>query len=214
MALWRDGSALGRAIADPRSHAERLPLEAVQFLAAQDLTLQDIDAFVVISGPGSFTGLRVGVSAVQGWAFATGRPVAAVPTLAALVASVPVSDRAGIVVVPCLDGLRGEVFYGAWRDGEQVLEAAVGRPDLAVAAVQAVADGAPVVFAGDVAEKYEAAWAAARWLAVAPVMTLAEAAAREVAAGRFAAGPPHAVRLMYVRRTDAEIMRERGGVRP
>lgn len=213
MAVWRDNIAVGRAGTDPRSHAERLPLEAVDWLAAQGLTLTDVDAFIVIAGPGSFTGLRVGLSAVQGWAFATGRQVAAVPTLDALVASLPADVTDGRVVVPCVDGLRGEVFYGAWRDGVPLLGAEVGRPDDVIVAVRDVADDAPVVVAGDGAEKYAAQWTAAGWVSAQPVMTLAEAAAGLVAAGRFTAGPPHAARAMYVRRTDAELMRERGGRR-
>lgn len=213
MALWRDGIATGRVGADPRSHAERLPNEAIDLLAARGLTLKDVDTFIVLAGPGSFTGLRVGVSAVQGWAFATSRPVAAVPTLDALVRSVPAAARHGHVVVPCLDGLRGEVFYSAWRDGEPLIAPAVGRPEDVVAAVDALAGGTAVVVAGDGAEKYPEAWAAARWIAVTPEMTLAEAAAQLVAEDRVAVGPPHAARPNYVRRTDAEIMRERGGSR-
>ena len=213
MALWRAGTAVGRVGADPRSHAERLPLEAVGWLAEHGLTLPDVEAFVVVSGPGSFTGLRVGVSAVQGWAFATGRPVAAVPTLAALVASLPATTDAARVVVPCVDGLRGEVFYGAWRAGEMLLDAAVGRPEDVIEAVRAAAPGAPIVVAGDGALKYAVAWNAVQWASVDPCMTLAESAVRLVADGRVDTGAPHAARPLYVRRPDAEVVRERAGRR-
>ena len=233
MALWQDGSASGTEGTDTRSHAERLPMEAVTWLAGRGLTLADIEVFVVVAGPGSFTGLRVGIAAVQGWAFATGRNVVTVPTLDALVASLPkldalvaslpkrdalvasVPEPSAIdsVIVPCLDGLRGEVFYGAWQNGERLIDAAVGRPDAVVAAIRAVAAGAAVVISGDGAVKYAGDWTAAGWRQVAPGMPLAEAAVGLAAAGRFPAGAPHAARPMYVRRPDAEIVRERGGRR-
>src|SRR6478736_3376025 len=117
MAIWQNGAAEGRAGSDPRSHAERLPLEAVVWLVDHGVTMADIDVFVVVAGPGSFTGLRVGIAAAQGWAFATNRQIAAVPTLDALVRSLGSVARAGECIVPCVDGLRGEVFYGVWRDG-------------------------------------------------------------------------------------------------
>ncbi len=209
MAIWQNGRVVSRAGADTRSHAERLPTEAVDILAAEGLTLADVDVFVVVAGPGSFTGLRVGVSAVQGWALALGRAVAAVPTLSALVASIAEDVTSDTVLVPCMDGLRGEVYFGAWRAGVPVIDASVGRPDDVIAAVGAVADGAPIVVTGDGAVKYAAAWTAAGWREVEPRMTIAEAAVRMVADRRVAVGPPHAARPIYVRRTDAEIVRER-----
>lgn len=211
MSVWRDGTSVGHTVVDARSHAERQPLEAVTWLGEQGLTLSQIETFVVIAGPGSFTGLRVGVAAVQGWAFATGRPVAAVPTLAALAQSLALADARDAVVVPCMDGLRGEVFWGAWADGVALLDAAVGAPADAVASVAAVAAGRPVVVAGDGADRHPDVWRAAGWRLVEPALTLAESAVRLVAAGHYAAASPHAVRPLYVRRTDAEIMRERRG---
>jgi tRNA threonylcarbamoyladenosine biosynthesis protein TsaB len=213
LAIWRDGTSTGRAGDDPRSHAERLPREAVDWLAEQGATLADVDVFVIVAGPGSFTGLRVGVSAVQGWAFATGKPVAAVQTLDAVVASVSDADRNGRILVPCMDALRGEVFFGAWRGDTELIDARVGRRDEVIAAVREAAAGAEIAMTGDGAEKYGGAWTEAGWRAVSPAMTLAEAAARLVADRRVTAGPPHAARLHYVRKSDAELVRERGGRR-
>ena len=215
MALWRDGAATGRPGADTRSHAERLPLEAMAFLSEHGCALAAIHRFVVVAGPGSFTGLRVGVAAVQGWAMATGRMVAAVPTLDALVHSLG-ETASEELIVSCLDGLRGEVFYGAWRGGHCVLPVTVGAPERAVADVSGVADVARVVIAGDGADRYASVWASAGWTPRAPRMTLAEAAARMAAADDANAMLPHAVRPNYVRRSDAEVVRDRksGIIRP
>jgi tRNA A37 threonylcarbamoyladenosine modification protein TsaB len=65
MALWRDGVVTSTSGTDPRSHAERLPLEAMEWLALHGAALDTIDVFVVVAGPGSFTGLRVGVACVR-----------------------------------------------------------------------------------------------------------------------------------------------------
>jgi tRNA threonylcarbamoyladenosine biosynthesis protein TsaB len=158
MGLWRDGAVIGRPGADTRSHAERLPLEAEAFLAEHGCTFADIDRFVVVSGPGSFTGLRVGVAAVQGWAFALNRPVTTVGSLEALVeAMTPLSTEVAetTLIVPCLDGLRGEVFFGAWWQGTALRAADVGAPAQAIEVVQALLPaGATVAITGDGASRY------------------------------------------------------------
>src|SRR5688572_659244 len=116
VAIRDDGVCHAHATADPgRTHAERLPGELVDALAATGRTLADVDLFAVVSGPGSFTGLRVGIAAIQGLALATGRPVVAVPTLEALAAPLLRQAAADRLVVPCLDGQRGEVFLAAYE---------------------------------------------------------------------------------------------------
>lgn len=213
MALWRDGAATGVAHHDARSHAERLPREAQAWLAASGAALASVDQFVVVIGPGSFTGLRVGIAAAQGWALALARPLAAVPTMDAMVRSLGERVADDTVVVPCVDGQRGEVFFGAWDAAAMQIDAAVAKPVDVVAQVRAIAQGRRVHIAGDGAVRYAAEWAAAGWTLVTPEMTLAEGALRLVVEARVVAGAPHAVRPLYVRRTDAEINRERGGRR-
>ena len=81
-------------------------------LAKVNLKLAEIDLFAVAAGPGSFTGIRVGVAAAQGWAQATGRPVCGVSVLAAMVEEArPPADWA----VPVLDARRGEFILGVFR---------------------------------------------------------------------------------------------------
>ena len=69
------------------------------------------DLFAVNSGPGSFTGLRVGLTAAKGWAEAYGKPVAAISALEAVAAE----SRGGSVLLPVLDARRGEVYFGFYR---------------------------------------------------------------------------------------------------
>jgi len=67
-----------------RTHAQRLPSEIVALLASHELRLSDIDLFAVASGPGSFTGLRVGIATMQGFALVGRRPMVGISALAAL----------------------------------------------------------------------------------------------------------------------------------
>ena len=136
-----------------RTHAERLPLEAVSFLAEHGLTLGDVDLFAVVAGPGSFTGIRVGVAAVQGLALASGRLVVSVPTLEALADGwIPAAPHETAAVFGCLDGQRDEVFFAAWArkggpvSGQAVLiPPQVGRTDEFQRAIATVPAGLPVV---------------------------------------------------------------------
>lgn len=215
MALWRDGVVSACAGDDPRSHAERLPDEAVAWLAGHGVRLADVTAFVVVSGPGSFTGLRVGVATVQGWAAALARPVHAVPTLAAVFRACPADAAPDALVVPAVDGHRAEVFYALvepdaarWR-----IPPTVGTAADAIAHVGSLAAGRRVVVTGNAADHYGAAFTDAGWAIVAPAMPLAEAAARLAADGTIPSGGRGEIRLEYVRRTDAEVNRERQAAR-
>jgi tRNA threonylcarbamoyladenosine biosynthesis protein TsaB len=76
------------------------------------LDLGDFDLFAVAAGPGSFTGLRVGLAAIKGWAEVYVKPIAAVSGLAAVAAQ---STSRSPIVVPVLDAHRGQVYFGIYR---------------------------------------------------------------------------------------------------
>lgn len=216
MALWRGSpaNAVESAVhADARSHAERLPLEAIGWLSSVGVSLSQLDAFAVVAGPGSFTGLRVGVAAVQGWAFAMGKPVIGVPTLDALASDAAVSGLRDVLVVPMIDGQRSEVFYSVWRNGVEVSPAAALRPAEAIAAVSAAFPGTAVVVIGDGLIKYGALIDEAGWSRREMSAPLAASAVRLAAEGRYPAATPHAIRPVYVRRPDAEEHRAAKGAK-
>jgi tRNA threonylcarbamoyladenosine biosynthesis protein TsaB len=98
---------------DERVHSERLLPAVDQLLRVADLSLDEIEVFAVSVGPGSFTGLRIGLATVKGLALGSDRLVAAVPTLAALTVA-----AAGAVgpVAALLDARRDEV-YAACLEG-------------------------------------------------------------------------------------------------
>ena len=99
VALVEDGRVVAEEAGDARrSHAERLPADLIKLLGARGLTASDVDLFAVAGGPGSFTGLRIGIATVQGLAFVTRRQVVAVSILEALAQTAGRDAQAGTVV--------------------------------------------------------------------------------------------------------------------
>ena len=94
------------------THSERLMPAIDRLLGDAGWGARDLQALAVAVGPGSFTGLRIGLSAVKGLALALGIPVAAVPTLDAMAASLPF---ASLPVCPVLDARRGPPGSAARR---------------------------------------------------------------------------------------------------
>ncbi len=114
-ALVRGEALLGeRAVERGRPTAESLLPALDALLADLGVALAAVEGFAVSIGPGSFTGLRIGVATVKGLAFGTGRRAIGVPTLAALARMAP----AGGPVVALLDARRGEVYAAGFEDGK------------------------------------------------------------------------------------------------
>lgn len=127
------------------THSERL-LSAVDHLLADcGLAPADLEGLAVSVGPGSFTGLRVGLATVKGLAMALDLPVAPVPTLDALAARLPFADAP---VCPILDARKSEVYlsFYRWRGDHMHRE----RDYLALPPEFAAAElSAPVILLGD-----------------------------------------------------------------
>ena len=225
VALRSAHALLGWASGDPeRTHGERLPGDLLALLSAHETDLHEVEVFAVCTGPGSFTGLRVGLATIQGFALATGRPVIAVPTLEALahagLEQQPPQGRRPTLVVPWMDAHRGEVFGAVYRvDQDGVVRehhpSAVGTTDVLLQEWEPVLKASPVLFVGNAVDGARLAIADALG-AEAAVQTLpsmpplAPTAARLAQArGADAATSPHAIRPVYVRRPDAELARDR-----
>lgn len=236
VALWRDGRTLEEHAGDPaRTHGQRLPRELLEVLASQHLRLADVDLYAVAAGPGSFTGLRVGIATIQGLAFANGRAVVAVSTLDALgLAGVrtsrPTSDP--LLMAAWMDAQRDEVFSQLYEvaaerpatlPDERHLRSlegpAVDRPDRTLDRWRPLVGARRIAFIGEGAARYrdligqrfgERVLVAADAPALAAV--IAEIAARRAEAGEAIA--PHAIRPVYVRRPDAELARDRSKSAP
>ena len=114
VALMDDSSGL---IAEVRlnvksTHSERLMTEIDHLLRQAGLKISDIDVFAVAIGPGSFTGLRIGLSTVKGFSYATGKPIVSVPTLEALAWNFPYCIYP---VCTMLDARKKEVYTALFK---------------------------------------------------------------------------------------------------
>jgi tRNA threonylcarbamoyladenosine biosynthesis protein TsaB len=190
------------------THSERLMFAIDAVLQQSDLTLDAVDAFAVAIGPGSFTGLRIGLSTVKGLSYATGRPIVTVPTLDAFALNFAYSAHP---VCLMLDARKSEVYAAvfSWgRDGlERILAERSVRPEELIREL----DGT-VLFAGEGASIYahvirdmlgnRAIMASADKMVPSPanvaVIGLAKALKKEFTE------PAEAVPL-YIRKSEAEV---------
>jgi tRNA threonylcarbamoyladenosine biosynthesis protein TsaB len=122
----------------PGHMAELLPL-AQALLAEAGIAWPALDRLAVGVGPGTFTGLRIGVATARALAHAHDIPLVPVSTLRSLAAGAEGQDPAGAPVLAVLDARRGEAFAAAWGTGEQaLLPPAALTPDALVQAVSAL----------------------------------------------------------------------------
>jgi tRNA threonylcarbamoyladenosine biosynthesis protein TsaB len=120
---------------EPNAHAERVLGLIERALADAGMTRASLDRIAVGVGPGSFTGLRVGIALAEGIALGLERPLVGVGSLRAMAYTVPETDTRTRVAV--LDARRGELFIAAYApNGDEVLAPAALTPDGARELVQ------------------------------------------------------------------------------
>ncbi len=188
-----------------RTYAARLVPEIAALLDGRQATLRDIEAIVVVSGPGSFTGIRIGLSTAKGLAEAAGIPLIAVSRLALLANSTGLPN-----VLAAVDAGRGEFYVGEYRDGVNLGEKLFSGAETLDAARRS---GAGVVVCEEsLADGGTVATAARAALAVCgpvSVQTPDAAEALRFALARFRAGRFDDVETLqanYLRRSDAEVV--------
>ncbi len=116
VAILRDGVLVGERTDQVERNRTGLLTVVDSLFSELGLTPQSLDAVAVGAGPGSFTGLRIGMATAKGIAFAIGKPLWAVSSLAALAHA---ALRADETIVAVLDARRGEVYAGAYRRHER-----------------------------------------------------------------------------------------------
>lgn len=113
VAIADNGILMGEyVIRNQRKHSQNIMMMTERLFDDLGMDISEIDVFSVTSGPGSFTGLRIGISSVRAFAQAMKKPVAPVNTLEALAYNFSLSDA---VIVPMLDARRDEVFTAAYE---------------------------------------------------------------------------------------------------
>jgi tRNA threonylcarbamoyladenosine biosynthesis protein TsaB len=210
-AITRDGIVIREVRGDARRpHDTRLPGDLIALLDDVRIELHSVDAYAVATGPGSFTGLRIGIATMQGLAFAARKPLLGVSGFDALARTV----RGAPAVATWVDAWRGEVFAARYENDVEVDPPSVEKPDSVLARIVS-----PTLFIGDAVPVYADAILRAcgtrASLADPPAPALAATIAR-LATEQFRAGlrpPPDDIRPLYIRRPDAERVRDGRPVR-
>jgi tRNA threonylcarbamoyladenosine biosynthesis protein TsaB len=211
VAALRGTDVLAELSGDPeRTHGERLPEDLRRVLGAASLRIEDVELFSVAAGPGSFTGLRVGIATAQGLAMARARRVVAVSALEALAR---VAANQGAPIAAWMDAQRGEVFSEVYApDGNAVVSPAESvLPATLLDRWHAGFEGATPVFVGDGAVRYRMDITASlgQGTRILHPPPLAGLIGQIAASHPERAVLPHAVVPIYIRRPDAELARAR-----
>ena len=156
VALAADGKLLGEIVTNSAlTHSETVMPAVDELLSRENISCAEIDRFAAVAGPGSFTGVRIGVCVVKALAHAAGKPCVRVNALEALAVG---AWGAGDAVCPILDARRGQVYCAAfeYRDGAGMPARIL--PDAAIPLEELLArlpGGRSVLFTGDGVAVYE-----------------------------------------------------------
>jgi tRNA threonylcarbamoyladenosine biosynthesis protein TsaB len=223
VALVEDDRVIAEREGDAtRTHAQRLPGEITDLFQAWGILASDVDLFAVAVGPGSFTGLRIGIATIQGLALVGARPVAPISALEALAQIGSADEPQGAIVGVWMDALRRDVFSALYRVGPgplydpsrlvEIEPPAVGAPVTTLERWRSVFGSTRPLLVGDGAVRY-----GREALEAAPAVRLMSPAPLGAAIGRMAIAAaqlgrivhPAGIQPLYVRRPDAEVDRER-----
>ncbi|HSQ78783.1 MAG TPA: tRNA (adenosine(37)-N6)-threonylcarbamoyltransferase complex dimerization subunit type 1 TsaB, partial [Nitrospirota bacterium] len=193
-------------------HSERLMSTVDRVLKDTGIAIADFGGFAVAIGPGSFTGLRIGLSTVKGLALATGKPVAAVPTLRALAWNIP---YAAYPVCPMLDARKNEVYAALYTfDGAAFAQV---MPEMTIS-IRELAEkiSRKTLFTGEAAHLYRreieqqfgnAALFAPLSAALPSAATVAEIGLDMIKDGKQT--DPDSLTPLYIRKPEAEVAWEK-----
>lgn len=190
------------------THSSRLTASIEVLLKSLQWTLADLDGFAVTPGPGSFTGIRIGLSTIQAFAFASGKPIAPVSSLRAM--AWKLRNDGVMLAAPMHDAKKGEIYAALYAFGRTGMKAVVPEAAYAPDRFRALLPrGRKVLFIGggfpvltEVLNRSEKSRAvvSGRTPFIAPEVALLGAV--EIAAGRGV--PPDRLEPLYLRRSQAE----------
>jgi len=199
------------AAGSPVGHGGRLPGALGDLLTAEGLSLPDVEGYAIGVGPGSFTGLRIGLATWKGLAYANRRPIAGASSLAAMALAAAPDAPAGALLVPLLDAKKGEVYAGFYRAEGGTVRAQEPEAALSPAALADRLAAHPEALAfGEGYAAFEAALAGKvqrlRTAIDAPSATaVAALAACKLVGAAYDAQALFALEPHYVRKSEAEV---------
>jgi tRNA threonylcarbamoyladenosine biosynthesis protein TsaB len=196
-------------------HGDRLPEALTLLLQALDRRIADVEGYAVGLGPGSFTGLRVGLATWKGLAYANRRPIAGASSLAAMALAAAPDAPEGALLVPLLDARKGELYAGFYRQRGEGVEPVA--PEVALAPQPLLervgalrGEGAMPLAFGEGYDAHEAALSGrlvrlGTAIATPPADAVARLAAPRLAGAPFDASALYALEPHYVRPSEAEV---------
>jgi len=194
------------------THSERLMATVDRVLSDTGIPISRINGFAVAIGPGSFTGLRIGVSTVKGLALATGKPVAAVPTLKALAWNVPYT---AYTICTILDARKNEVYAALYQYDRTDLAQKMPETVISLAKLSGQISGM-TVFTGEASLVYhdtlEKLFGARALFAPLTAVLPSAAAIAEIGYGMISHGrhaDTDSLTPLYIRRPEAEVAWEK-----
>jgi len=98
---------------DRKTHSQKLVPMLQELLDSMKMTLADVDIFAAVTGPGSFTGLRIGVTTIKALAYAARKPVAGITSLDALANAVAAAE--GTIICPLMDARNNQVYTALYK---------------------------------------------------------------------------------------------------
>jgi tRNA threonylcarbamoyladenosine biosynthesis protein TsaB len=120
------------ALRGPPAHARELLPAVAEAMRRADTEIDDLAAIAVGVGPGSFTGLRIGIATARALAGAAGLPIRPVLSLAALAAAIEEGPPPYVLALPLIDAKRGELFAGLYEGGRPLIEPFAAPPEQVV----------------------------------------------------------------------------------
>ena len=191
-----------------QTHSKHLMDMVDKVVSFSGLTISELDGFAVTRGPGTFTGLRIGISTIKGLAVASGKPVVGISSLEALATQ---CTFASYLICPLIDARKGEVYFARYRFSGGVLKKVIGAgvlpPGDAVSNINE-----PSLFVGNGAKLYhdiiaqkvgEQAYFALPWQNTIRALTVAQ-----LSIGRFEKKDTDDIAMFvpqYIRKSDAEL---------
>lgn len=154
--LGKDGAVLDfRADYEKNSHARKVTVLVEELLNANNVTYEELGAIAVSAGPGSYTGLRIGVSAAKGYCYALNKPLIAVPTLQSIAEGIRHATTNASFYLPLIDARRMDVYAAVYdANGNEVIPSGFFTIDEVF--VQSIKAYQGLAVGGDAAEKSKA----------------------------------------------------------
>lgn len=149
LAIVEENAVIAEAILNTgKTHSQRLMPMLARLLKEAELELDDLDGIVVSGGPGSFTGLRIGMATAKGLAYASEKPLITVSTLDSLAYNLKGYPH---LICPILNARRNEVYSAVYRDAGEDLEMVMAYSALSPEELvrQLLPMEEPVIFLGD-----------------------------------------------------------------